>query len=194
VVRLASASALGRLNLGGAGCVRSRLDAETNAKVLTALREALARIEGALEAPEPALGPQTRFYVAVDKVRGQEQLDVAVRRALLRGLNGNAAVAVAPRGQTTKQAEAVLGKFPAARGVKLIPTVESPSYVDGGVRVKLSLAFITYPGLALVGEFSQKATMGGVAEGDQKAALELIDALAEAAMVRFVKQLPELEL
>jgi len=56
------------------------------------------------------------------------------------------------------------------------------------------VAVVSYPGLDILADFSQSAKMGGVAEGDEKAAEELVVAVAESAAGRFLKLAPTLEL
>lgn len=194
MVRLAAATAIARLNSGGAGCVRTRIEAEKDATVLAALQKTLARLEGALEPAEPAIDESTKFYVAIGNLKGPEQFSSPVRGAMVRTFAATSGLAVAPKNETNSAATGVLKAFPNARGVQLKPSLKPLAFADGTLTVTISVAIVSYPGLDILADFSQSAKMGGVAEGDEKAAEELVVAVAESAAGRFLKLAPTLEL
>jgi len=64
-VRAASAAALGRLALGGADCLETRLAAETSEVVKVTIRKALDTIRGG--GAEPVFTEATKFYISIGK-------------------------------------------------------------------------------------------------------------------------------
>ncbi len=191
VVRIASATALSRLALGGSGCIDNRLRSESDATVKAALQKALAKLGGG-ELPEPAIGSATRIYVAIDKLSGPARFNDPVRAAFVRGIGSNTEVAVAPRKETPSQAEKVLGRYPDAVGFKLTVTAPRPVYEGGQLKISLSVAILTYPGNSIVGTFTQRLAMPGVTTPDAKAEEELLLAAAESAMKKFLQIAPSL--
>ena len=193
-VRIAAASALGRLALGGKGCLQRRLEVEPEASVKTSIERALAQLEGGgAGGAEPAIDAKTKFYVAIDKLAGPERLNGPVRAAFVRGAKGQSAVAFAPVGEKQADAERVLAKFAGARGFAMSVKASKPSYADGTLEMKLSVALMSYPDRNILLSFSQKAAMGGVTEPNPKAEEELLVSAAEAAMQKFLGLAPTLE-
>jgi hypothetical protein len=160
--------------------------------VKAALKKALDRLSGP-SVPEPAVSSTTRFYVAIDKLSGPERLSPVVRSAFVRGVGGDRSVAIAPTGETVSQAEKVLRSHPAAKGFLLSATAPKPVYAGGQLRVKLSIAIMTYPDRAILGTFTQRLAMPGVAERDEQAEQELLVAAAESAMKKFLQLAPTLD-
>lgn len=193
-VRIAAASALGRLALGGKGCLQRRLEIETEASVKTSIERALAQLEGGgAGGAEPTIDAKTKFYVALDKLAGPERLNGPVRAAFVRGARGQSAVAFAPAGEKQADAERVLAKFTGARGFALSLKASKPNYADGGLEMKLSVALMSYPDRNILLSYSQKAAMSGVSEPNPKAEEELLVSAAESAMQKFLGVAPTLE-
>ncbi len=183
-VRIASATALSRLRKGGESCLNARLQIEKDSAVLSALKNAIARL-GAGGA-EPAIGPSTKYYVAIQKLAGPERLHGPVRAAFVKQGATNSSVAFAPQGESESAASAVLAKHSGARGFLLAPRLSRPVYEGGMLQVKISVAIMSYPGSALIGSFSKTVGMQGVASQNTEAENELVVLAAEEAMKQFL--------
>jgi hypothetical protein len=193
VVRIASASALSRLGQGGDGCLRRQLELEGDLQVKAALEKALAKLLGEGGA-EPALASATRLYVAIDKLAGPERLNGPVRSAFVRGIGGSGEVAIAPAGETVARATELLKKYGSARGFMLSPRVAKPTYEGDQLKVKLSVAILSYPDRSIVGSFTQNLAMSGMTGPSPKSEEELVIAAAESAMRKFLQIAPTLDL
>lgn len=187
-VRIASATALSRLKKGGQDCLSRRASKESDPRVLSAIKRALAVMGEA----EPAIGPSTRFWVAVQKAAGPERLDGVVRAAMIKAVAGRSDVAFVPRGLSTSEAEKLLAAHPQATGFLLAPKLNRPEYSGGMLKIKVSIAIMSYPGSALIGSFSKTVGMGGVSEPDPASENELVAIAAEEAMKQFLSLAPGL--
>lgn len=191
-VKIASARALGRLRLGGQDCLKSRVEAEPDKAVRAALERALADLGAESAVVEPAVSQQTKYYLALGTLQGPSRLAGVVRSALVRGVAPRQDVAVAPVNETVTQATQVLSRYKQARGFVLSPQVAPPVYVDGRLEMKLTVTILSYPGQAILGTFSQSAAQQGVTEPSPQLEQELLVALAEAAMKKFLTLAPSL--
>lgn len=192
-VRIASATAISRIRKGGEACLKRRLSSEKDPRVLSSIKKALERL-GAGSSAEPAIGSETRIFVALEKVAGPARLEEPVRAAFVKGAKGRRDVAFAEAGQSVSQAEKVLAKYPAAKGFKLAPKLSRPRYEEGALRVKMSVAILSYPQAALLGSFSKSLGISGVQEPDTEAENELVVMAAEEAMKQFLQIAPSLDL
>lgn len=182
-VRIASATALSRLRQGGASCLSARLNLEKDSAVLSALKNAIARLGvGA----EPAIGPGTKYYVAIQTLAGPERLQGPVRAAFVKEGRSNPAVAFAPATENQAAAAAVLAKHGGAKGFLLAPRLSKPVYDGGMLQVKMSVAIMSYPGNALIGSYSKTVGMGGITSQNTEAENELVALVAEEAMKQFL--------
>lgn len=193
VVRIASASALSRLSQGGDGCIRQQLEKEEDPQVKAALEKALAKLLGEGGA-EPAIAASTRLYIAIDKLSGPARLNGPVRAAFVRGIGSSGEVAVAPANETAAQAKELLKKYSSAKGFVLAPRAVKPAYEGDQLKVKLSVAIMSYPDRQIVGSFTQNLAMSGVNGPDPKAEEELVISAAESAMRKFLQIAPSLDL
>lgn len=186
-VRIASAAALGRLRLGGKGCLERRLAVETQEAVQSSIQRALAAVGGG-EA-EPAINSSTKYYVALAKVANAPTPAVAaqVRASMIRVAGGLSGYAIAPEDETPAQAKALLAKHPGVKAFYLAPTLSKPEYVGGNLVVRLSLAMLTYPDKVLLGQLPVRLTQEGVSSGDTRAEQELAAMAAESAMRKFAQ-------
>lgn len=191
VVRIASATALARLDLGGRQCVELRLKSEPDAKVKAALQKALARLSGP-EGLEPQLSAASRIYVSIGRLAGSDGLARDVRAGFLQGIARDGKVAVAPQNETPSEADALLKQHPRVKGFFLAVKAAPPVYAAGQLKVTLSVAIMSYPGRDLVGTFSQRLAMSGVTAKDEKAERELFAAAAQSAMRKFIELAPSL--
>jgi len=189
-VRIASATAISRLREGGTECLKRRLKKEKDARVLSALRKAIARLGGAGGA-EPTIGPKTRYFVAVEKLSGPSRLDGPVRAAFVKAAKGKSEVAFAPKGQSAAAASKALAKYPRAKGFLLSPKLSRPKYNGGILQVKMSVAILSYPGSALIGSFSKSVGMQ-VSTQTQESENELVLLATEESMKQFLKLAPSL--
>ena len=190
-VRIASATAISRLRLGGQSCLKSRLPIEKDALVLSSIEKALDRLGGA--GAEPAIGPDTSIFVAISKISGPERLDSPVRGAFVKAARGRGEVAFAPSDQTSAEATRVLSQHPGAKGFKLSPKLSKPSYADGMLQVKMSVAIMSYPGNSLLASFSKSVGMQGVNAPDTESENELVLLVAEESMKQFLALAPSLD-
>lgn len=190
-VRIAAATALGRLQRGGKGCLQRRLEAESDASVKSTLEKALAQLDGG--PAEPSLDGETRFYVAIDKLAGPERLNAPVRAAFVKGASGQTGIAIAPAGEKPEQATKLLAQYRQARAFLLSPKASKPTYEGDKLEIKLSVAILSYPDKAIVGSFSQKVSMSGVSQPDPKSEEELLVTAAESAMQKFLALAPNLD-
>jgi hypothetical protein len=189
-VRIASATAISRLRQGGESCLKARLNLEKDAAVLSALKNALERLAGG--GAEPAIGPSTKYFVAIQTLAGPERLNAPVRAAFVKEGRSNSQVAFAPAGQTQEQAAAALEKHRGAKGFLLAPRLSRPVYDGGMLQVQMSVAILSYPGNALIGTFSKNVGMGGVTSQNTEAENELVVLVAEEAMKQFLVLAPTL--
>jgi hypothetical protein len=190
-VRIATASALGRLRLGGKGCLERRLGVEDQDAVRTSIERALEAVGeggGAGEAA-PAIDSATKYYVALGNVVNAPTSTIAgrVRVNMVRAAKSLGGYAIAPEAETPAQAQIVLKKHPSVKGFYLAPTLAKPVYQGGNLTIQLSIAMLSYPDKVLLGQFPVRLTQEGVSENNPQAELELISMAAEIAMQKFAK-------
>lgn len=190
-VRIAAASGLGKLHLGGEKCLTERLGREKDALVKTSLQRALEQLNSGGGSAEPVIDKKTRVYLAIDKLAGPAAWDGPLRSALVRA--AGTGVAFAPRGETPSQGGRVLGQFGQARGFSLAFKVGAAEYEGDQLGLKLSVVILSYPGKAILGSFSQKAAMGGVHAPAPEAEQELLVDLAGSALKKFLTLAPTLD-
>src|SRR5512142_2078857 len=152
-VRAAAAAGLGRLHLGGDACLERQRKGEKSPVVQSAIKKAIAQLRAE---PEPEFTRQTQYYVAVGKITdnsghsGTEVTDL-VRKAMRDASDANGAILLAPASETTAQATKRLAAHKGVKGLYLMPRVGPPQYTDKGVKLKIEVAYLTYPGKALLG-------------------------------------------
>lgn len=187
-VRIAAATALSRLQKGGQACLQQRAQREGDARVLAAIQRALTNLGGA----EPLLGSSTKYWVAVQKIAGPPRLDDPVRGAMVKAAKGRSEVAFVPRGIALTEAQKMLDAHPGAKGFLLAPRLNRPTYEGGMLKVKMSVAIMSYPGNVLLGSFSKTVGLTGVTGPDQGSEDELVLLAAEEAMKQFLTLAPSL--
>lgn len=186
-VRIASASAIGRLKMGGQGCLQKRLSVEQLPPVKASIERALEALGGAQEAG-PAINGSTKYYVALGKIVNVSTSAAAkVRENMVRSARSLDGFAVAPAEETVAQARALLAKHPQAKAYYLAPTMAKPVYQGGNLTIQLSVAMMTYPDKVMLGQFSVRLTQEGVSEPNHQAEQELMGMAAESAMQKFAK-------
>ena len=183
-VRIASAAGLGRLNLGGADCLRQRLAIEPNDSVKGSIQRALSKL-GALA---PAIDASTRFYLAIGVTShdsDRTDIDSMVRQGMAKAAGAAGGFAIAPGDEKPEQARAVFDKHRQLKGFYLAPKL-SLSYAGGRLNVKLSVAMLSYPEKNMIGQFS-KTVASPTSGPDKSLEVELVSYAAEAAMKQFAE-------
>ncbi len=188
-VRLASATALSRLKLGGKGCIKRRLAKEQDKKVKAALVSDLKKVSGQVPVAEPAIGASTIAYIAIEKLAGPTRLNSAFRQAMVKSAVSDVRVAFVPAAADLKATEALLKKHPRATGILIVPTVAKPIYSENQLRIRVSFAVFSLPERSLKGEFTQKVAMGGISGPNARAEKGLVIAAADSGMKKFIQNL-----
>jgi hypothetical protein len=191
-VRTAAAAGLGRLRKqNGIACLEKQAKSESNPSVKSQIERSIGQIKGGA-APTLARAPDgsTKWYVAVAETRHKgtrstSEIDAIVQAAVRKALLANGAMAVAPAGETTAQAQAVLQKHK-VQGYLLKPSVDPPEYADSKLTIRVRLTMFTYPNQALQGEFTPKLTQSGTPTEDIESENELIKMASERAVARFI--------
>jgi hypothetical protein len=182
-VRAAAAAALGKLQLGGAQCLEARAKTEPSATVKAAIQKASDLVKGG---GEPVFRPDTKFYVAIGKTsdksgRTGDAVDRMVRKAMVSAA-GALGIVIAPLTETPVDAKRRLGANKSVRAFYFSPRVAPFDYADGNLKVRLEIAFFTYPDKALLGNFAVPLTQEGVPTRDTTSEDELLEMAAERAM------------
>ncbi len=193
-VRIAAASALGRLQLGGKECLQTHLSSEQHQAVKTSIERALEKLGGAGGAT-PTIDSSTKYYVAIGPAGNDSNAADAserVRRAMESAAKSLGGYVIAPEKESPAQAKTLLGKHSGVKAFYLAPKVAKPRYQDGKLTISLSVAMLTYPDKVMLGQFSVKLTQEGVSSTDPQAEQELISMAAESALQKFAKHAPQL--
>lgn len=177
-VRAASASAIGRLAMGGEKCLRDRLNAESNEAVVGVIQRALERVSGG-GAGGSTVDANTRYYVAIGDVtnktnRSNQSVNSEIRKRLIKVLGKQSGYAFAPSGETVEQAKGVKQRFPQLKTVLLWPKLEI-TYAGGSLGLRLELSLFSYPDRSFLGTMSRKLSMSGTSAGDTDSENELIE-------------------
>jgi hypothetical protein len=182
-VRAAAAAALGKLQLGGAQCLEARVKTESSATVKSAIQKAIELVRGG---GEPVFRSDTKFYVSIGKTtdrsgRSGEAVDRIVRAAMV-SASGPLGIVIAPVNETAVDAKRRLAPHKSVKAFYFAPRVSPFEYVDGNLKVRLEIAFFTYPDKSLIGNFAVPLTQQGVSPGDTTSEDELLQMAAERAM------------
>ena len=187
-VRAAAAAALGRLHLGGEQCLTRRQKAEKDASVKSAIKKA---IDALRTEPEPEFTSQTRFYVSVGKStdstgRGGDEVHNLVRKAMREAAEASSDVLMAPSSESLAQAKKRLSSHKSVKGLYLLPRVGAPQYSDKSLKLRIEIAYFTYPDKALLGMLGIPLSAQGV-RGKSR---DIEDQLIEAAAQRAIEKVP----
>ncbi|HVR20140.1 MAG TPA: HEAT repeat domain-containing protein [Polyangiaceae bacterium] len=182
-VRAASAAALGKLQLGGAQCLEDRGRTEPSATVKAAIQKALELVRGG---GEPVFRADSKYYVSIGKTadksgRSGDAVDRLVRSAMV-GACGPLGIVIAPASETPADAKRRLAAHKDVKAFYFAPRVTPFDYADGNLKVRLEIAFFTYPDKNLIGNFAVPLTQQGVSPGDTTSENELLQMAAERAM------------
>lgn len=191
-VRAAVAAALGKLQKGGADCLKARLKEEKTDNVKKMIEKAIRLVEEAQAGP--VLGPSTKFYVTIGKTtdqtgRGGTEVDGLVRATMRKAAGSLRGCAVAPDGESDEQAKRRLRKAEHVEGYLLQPKVFPPETSGGNVVVRIDLLVFSFPDKSLQGSVTQEAGMPGT----KSPATEnrLIEAVAQRAFEEFGRMASE---
>jgi hypothetical protein len=185
-VRAAAAAALGKLKLGGTECLKARIALEQNATAKAAMQKSLAIL---LTPPEPVITPETKFYLAIAKTtdksgRTGDGVDRMVRGAM-EGAAPTLNIVLAPVTETQEQGKKRLSAHPKLKAFYFSPRVAPIEYVGGNLKVKLEIAFFTYPEKAMIGTFTVPLTQEGVDGPDPASEDDLLKMAAARALEKF---------
>ena len=185
-VRAAAAAGLGKLQLGGADCLSSRLNEEPSPIVKSAIQKALEQVKGGAL---PAIGPGTKFYISIGKTtdksgRSGDGIDRMVQKAM-QGAAGPLAMAIAPSGESAADAKKVLLAHKGLRSFYLSPKVGPIEYSGDSLKVRVEVAIFTYPDKAMLGNYAVPLTQEGVSGRDAASEDDLVKMAAERAMEKF---------
>jgi len=187
-VRAAAAAAIGRLHLGGDSCLERRRKAEKNATVKTAIKKAIDVLRAE---PEPDFTSETRFYVAIGKTtdntgRSGDEVNNLVRKSMRETAESSNNILMAPASETTTQAKKRLSAHKGVKGLYLLPRVGAPQYTDKNLKIRIEVAYFTYPSKALLGMLGIPLSAQGV-RGKSR---DIEDQLIEAASERAIEKVP----
>jgi hypothetical protein len=190
-VRAAAAAALGKLQLGGVGCLENRLLSEPNQSVKAAIQTALDRVRGG---GEPVFGAGTKYYVSIGKTadksgRTGDGIDRMVRQAMA-SIAADLGITLAPQGETQDQAKKRLAAHKGVRGFYLAPRLAPFEYTGEALKVRLEVAIFSYPDKNMLGNFSKMLTQQGTSGRDLSSEDELVKMVGERAMEQFGKLAP----
>lgn len=190
-VRAAAAAALGKLQMGGADCLEKRLASEPNQTVKSAIQTALDRVRGG---GEPVFTKDTKYYIAIGKTadksgRSGDVIDRLVRAAMA-SVAADLGITLAPPNETPEQAKKRLAAHKGVRGFYLAPRLAPFEYSGEILKVRLEIAFFSYPEKNMLGNFTRTASISGISGKDPGSEDDLIKATGESAITQFAKVAP----
>jgi hypothetical protein len=200
VVRQAVAVALKRLARSSSlDCLKRRVSVESNASVKQEIQRAIETIEaagggdssgGGGEAAPPFVA-KAKYYVVIspvanDTTRSGADVERIVHEAVASKLAQLGEYQLAPAGESSDQAKAVMAKRK-LKGFYLAVNVERFDYSDGNLRVRVKIAVFSYPGRELRGEIPAGATLPGARPGDRGSEDQLMGVVAGRAAELFAQ-------
>lgn len=190
-VRAAAAAALGKLQMGGADCLEKRLASEPNQTVKSAIQTALDRVSGGAE---PVFTSSTKYYISIGKTadksgRTGDAIDRMVRAAMAMAA-ADLGVVLAPQNETPEQAKKRLSAHKGVRGFYLAPRLAPFEYTGELLKVRLEIAFFTYPDKNMLGNFTRTASISGMTGKDPSSEDDLVKTAGESALTQFAKVAP----
>ncbi|MDP9149240.1 MAG: HEAT repeat domain-containing protein [Myxococcota bacterium] len=197
VVRQAVAVALQRLaRASSLECLRHRIAIEANASVKHEIERAIDVVTATFGRVAPTDGstpyvPGAKYYVSVSPVvnktsRPNSEVERIVRAAIASKLGQLGDYQLAPPGETSEAAKAIVGKRK-MRGYHLGVSVEDFDYSAGSLRVRVKVAVFSYPGKDLRGEVPAGATLPAARPGDKGAEDQLMAVVAARATELFAQ-------
>jgi hypothetical protein len=155
--------------------------------VKSAIQRALEQVKGG--GSTPVIGPGTKFYISIGKTtdksgRSGDGIDRMVRGSML-AASGSLAMAIAPDGEAAADAKKVLAAHKGLKSFYLSPKVSAIEYSGDSLRVRVEVAFFTYPDKAMLGTFAVPLTQQGVSGKDPASEDDLVKMAAERALQKF---------
>ena len=98
------------------------------------------------------------------------------------GASGQLGILIAPTNETPADAKRRLTAHKGVKAFYFSPRVSPFEYADGNLKVRLEVAFFTYPDKSLIGNFAIPLIQQGVSAGDTTSENELLELAAERAM------------
>lgn len=192
-VRAASASAIGRLALGGEQCLTARLGAEPNPDVKGVIQRAIERLK---EKQGGAVDGNTRYYVAIGEAtnksnRSKQSVDTEIRKYLGGALSRMSGYALAPTSESPEQVEQIKHDHPQLKAFFIWPKLEL-GYAGGTLSMRLELTLFSYPDKAFLGSMSRRLSMPDTPEGDASSENELIEMASDQLAPDLAQTLPRL--
>ncbi len=187
-VRAAAALALGDLGRpAGKPCLESRFRRERASNVKRMTVKSMRRLHGA---SAHGINGATRYYIplgAIKDKRGRsgplQQLTRERIHAAAKKLGG---FAFAPAGETAKQANKKLRRFPKVEAYLFETNVERIREGDK-LTVKVKVSLFSYPANSMLGSITRSAGMTGVPANDSQAESDLAEHAVQALMKAFTK-------
>src|SRR6185369_2586729 len=132
----------------------------------------------------------TKYYVLVGNVsdksgRSDGSVDRLFRKSFVQAAGSFGGIALAPVAETPDKAKKRLAGKKTVKAFYLAPRVPTFEYAGGKLTVKVEIAVFTYPGKALIGSFTRKASVE-VSQPDSSSEDELLAYVGEAALKQFV--------
>lgn len=197
-VKVAAAAALGKLGKPAAlPCLTAASDKESVPAVKAQIARALATLrEAAAATAQPPLPrPDSKFYVALDvtnkTARKTEEVTPMVRATMQSRLLGAKGFAVAPTGETAAQGGTIVRKKK-LKGFFLIAVVDAPLYDGSALTQVVRVSAWTYPGKALIGDFSQRLTQSDTPTVDPASEVALMKQCTDGAIGAFLQRVSQM--
>ena len=199
VVRQAAAVGLKKLaRASSTECLQRRMSLEKSSAVRADIERAIdatgrsaSAAKGAANGHEGDARRAEKFFVVLSRVtnrtgRPSSEVEPIVRGAVLRQLQESGNYRVANEAETTESEKAAVSKD-RLKGYWLAISVDKFDYTPDGLRVRVKIAVLSYPGKDLRGEVPAGATLPGARQGDKGAENELMGVVASRAAELFTQ-------
>jgi len=196
-----SASAVGLKRLGrsaGVGCLKSRLDRESDDAVKVEISRAIEALNAAGGGGNGGGGndsikenPSAKYYIAISSIanstgRGQTEVESIVAKAIKGKLEGQKEIQIAPSKESSDDAKARISKRK-LKGFYLAVAIDQFDYSGGNLRVKVKIGVFSYPGKSLLGNVDKTLTKEGVSKGDRSSEDQMMELAAQLASEQFAQ-------
>ncbi len=190
-VKVAAAAALGKLGKGeGAGCLKTAKKQEKDSSVIAQIDQSLQKLAGGGGDDPPAIGGETKFYVAIQvtnkTTRSDGEIDRVVRGAAQARILNATGYAVAPRSESTSKAAELLKGNKKLKGLLLITSIDTPVYSGGKVSISVNSTIWTYPDKSLKATINAKRSTEAAGTSDVEGENLLIQAASEDAALKLI--------
>lgn len=114
--------------------------------------------------------------------RAGDEVSGIVRGAMRSAAESSTNVLLAPATETTAIATKRLSAHKGVKGLYLLPRVGAPQYVEKNLKIRIEIAYFTYPSKALLGMLGIPLSAQGVRAKSPDIEDQLISAAAERAI------------